>query len=184
MWEARVDFMRAKRGWQEDGDLDVEKLDLEGAGAQDPRPDNTRREEDKKHPPQTDVDRRLEAVEGFYRRSLPHLQSVIIVLLKATLYHIGGVHAASVRNGLQPGFQEPNGAGHPNDLPSRPSTPDEFRTSEVACKAITATILLMLKWFKLSRKCCLQSAVCCVSNRTPANFLKTSSATNTSVSFS
>jgi len=95
---------------------------------------------------------------------LPHLQSLIIVLLKAIvaiasfaaapppsaqpLGMLGGPSFATRMNGtgpngVNPKFEPPSPTD--NDL-------DETRNREIAAKAVTGILVLMLKWLKLSRE--------------------------------
>jgi hypothetical protein len=97
---------------------------------------------------------------------LPNLQSLIIVLIKAILAHVTAlVTQSSGANGLQSGFQfqdnqngttsgrpDMNGInGHSNTVATNEEL-DAMRTQEVLDKAVTGSLVLILKWFKLSRK--------------------------------
>lgn len=92
------------------------------------------------------------------------MQSVVIVLLKTVLKNVTDlVMASNGRNGLQPGFQEqtngvPNGTVFQNPNGSGPEPTEDTaeqidlaRSQEIAGKALSAILLLMLKWFKVSR---------------------------------
>jgi hypothetical protein len=100
------------------------------------------------------------------RIALPNLQSLIIVLIKAILAHVTAlVTQSSGANGLQSGFQfqdSQNGTtagrldinginGHTNTVATNEEL-DGMRTQEVLDKAVTGTLVLILKWFKVSRK--------------------------------
>jgi hypothetical protein len=100
------------------------------------------------------------------RNALPNLQSLIIVLIKAILAHVTAlVTQSSGANGLQSGFQfqdnqngttsgrpDMNGInGHSNPVATNEEL-DAMRTQEVLDKAVTGSLILILKWFKLSRK--------------------------------
>ena len=100
------------------------------------------------------------------RIALPNLQSLIIVLIKAILAHVTSlVTQSSGTNGLQSGFQfqdnqngttagrpDINGVnGHSNTVATNEEL-DTMRTQEVLDKAVTGTLMLLLKWFKVSRK--------------------------------
>lgn len=106
----------------------------------------------------------MDATNIHQRNALPHLQSLIIVLIKAILTHVTAlVTQSSGANGLQSGFQyqdNQNGAagrdmnginGHSN-TPATNEELDAMRTQEVMDKAVTGTLMLILKWFKVSRK--------------------------------
>lgn len=96
---------------------------------------------------------------------MPNLQSVVIVLIKAILSHVTAlVTQANGQNGLQSGFQfqenqngngsaklDSNGVnGHDNS--SSNEELDAMRTQEIMDKAVSGVLILLLKWFKVSRK--------------------------------
>ncbi|KAF1918015.1 hypothetical protein BDU57DRAFT_184091 [Ampelomyces quisqualis] len=154
LWEERVAFMKYERGWAGlDDDLDIEELSLE-----------QRHQEAKESPPAGSIEERLSLVEHFYRDALPNLQSLVIVLIKAILAHVTAlVTQSSGANGLQSGFQfqdnqngttsgrpDMNGLnGHSNAFATNEEL-DSMRTQEVLDKAVTGSLILILKWFKLS----------------------------------
>lgn len=103
------------------------------------------------------------------RKSLPNLQSIVIVLLKAILQNVTAIIAQGVAQqhpGLanrgpngnvngQPGNRQDGPNGGVNSPPApEPSIEDidASRTREITAKAATGIILLILKWFKVSRK--------------------------------
>jgi hypothetical protein len=103
------------------------------------------------------------------RNALPNLQSLIIVLIKAILAHVTAlVTQSSGANGLQSGFQfqdnqngttsgrpDMNGINGINGHSSPVATNEELeamRTQEVLDKAVTGSLVLILKWFKVSRE--------------------------------
>lgn len=105
------------------------------------------------------------------KKALPNLQSVVIVLLKAILQNVTAIIAQGVSQqhpGLanrgpnghvngQHGVNRQDGANGANSPPApEPSIEDidASRTREITAKAATGIILLMLKWFKVSRKSC------------------------------
>ena len=160
LWETRVDFMKFERGWK-DGieiDNDVDDFELLPISA----PDETA--EPGKPLTQTPEQETLDAVNEFYQDSLPHLQSVVIVLLKAVLQNVTDlVTKTNGQNGLQSAiqFNEPNGLPNGTTKPTEnganghadESTADELdrlRSQEIAAKALSAILLLLLKWFKVS----------------------------------
>lgn len=115
------------------------------------------------------------------RQAMPQLQSVVIVLLKVILANVTAIVTQNNgQNGLQNGFSFPeNGAdavlGRPKSNPNlaqqlngaqkQPNghiddnaDPEleelnAVRLREITAKAISGTLIMMLKWFKLSRKC-------------------------------
>lgn len=103
-------------------------------------------------------------VEDFYRNALSSLQSLVIVLIKAILAHVTAlVTQSSGANGLQSGFQyndnvngmsaqrpETNGVNGHSNTPATNEELDAMRTQEVLDKAVTGTLMLILKWFKVS----------------------------------
>jgi len=97
--------------------------------------------------------------------SLPNLQSLIIVLIRAILSHVTVlVTQASGANGLPTGFQfqdnqNGNGSakldytevnGHSGSSSTNEQI-DSIRTQEVLDKAVSGVLILLLKWFKVSR---------------------------------
>ncbi|KAH7412197.1 hypothetical protein DE146DRAFT_273234 [Phaeosphaeria sp. MPI-PUGE-AT-0046c] len=154
LWEERVAFMKYERGWLGiDETHDIEELSLE-----------PKESESKPVPPPGSIEERLDLVEQFYRNALPNLQSLVIVLIKAILGHVTAlVTQSSGANGLQGGFQfhesqngttsgrpEMNGNnGHNNNMATNEEL-DALRTQEVLDKAVTGSLVLILKWFKLS----------------------------------
>jgi hypothetical protein len=170
LWEERVAFMKYERGWTgPDENPDIEDLSLDPKDKAQPQ----------EHAPGS-TEERLHLVEEFYvsrpkslvihqlttpqRVALPNLQSLIIVLIKAILAHVTAlVTQSSGANGLQSGFQfqdNQNGttAGRPdmsgmNGYGGPVATNEELdamRTQEVLDKAVTGTLILILKWFKVS----------------------------------
>ena len=88
---------------------------------------------------------------------------MVIVLLKAVLKNVTDlVTTVGGRNGPQTSFQDPNGMsqvpmyengnGHPTDSSaSTAEQVDNARTQEITGKALSAVLILLLKWFKVSR---------------------------------
>lgn len=87
---------------------------------------------------------------------------MIIVLIKAILSHVTAlVTQANGANGLQSGFQyhdsqngrpETNGVNGHNGSVATNEELDAMRTQEVLDKAVSGTLMLILKWFKISRE--------------------------------
>lgn len=111
------------------------------------------------------------------RTSLPHLQSLIIVLWKATFANVSAlVSQSNGLNGMQNGFNfsdenvdpqgkrksNPNSAVQLNGTANAQLSEDgtdvvvdelnAIRSREITSKAVSGIILMLLKWFKLSRK--------------------------------
>jgi hypothetical protein len=169
LWEERVQFMKYERGWAgADENADIDELSFEPKGSS-PK---------KEPPPSGSMEERLDLVEEFYvsthpvsrrycltamqRKALPSLQSVMIVLIKAILSHVTAlVTQANGANGLQSGFQyqdnqngrpETNGTNGNNGTVATNEELDAMRSQEVLDKAVSGTLMLILKWFKVSRK--------------------------------
>lgn len=109
------------------------------------------------------------------RTSIPHLQSLVIVLLKAILANVTALimqpSHTSGHPGLAPSFQSEvnlrnggQGARNPqnNGNPPQQSQFDAtdlsvddleaLRSREITAKAVSGILLTLLKWFKVSRK--------------------------------
>lgn len=155
LWQERVAFMKYERGWTgPEDDLDINPLSL------DPKQEDA---QPFSFPPGS-VEERMALVEAFYRNSLHNLQSLIIVLIKAILAHVTAlVTQSSGANGLQSSFQfqeNQNGTasrpdmegsnGHSTSSVATNEELDAIRTQEILDKAVTGTLILILKWFKVS----------------------------------
>lgn len=82
--------------------------------------------------------------------------------------------ATAAQSGVQSGFhfQQENASGTQNKIETNGVTNeipfdvsklgsdelDKMRGEEIAAKAVTGLLLLMLKWFKVSRKCLIEGA--------------------------
>ncbi|KAI8298691.1 Striatin-interacting protein 1 [Colletotrichum sp. SAR11_59] len=195
LWEERESFLKFERGWEaDDNDSDVEDLDLEGLTLEEKQEiaamkAETRAEERREagftiQEPEIDcgpsgqvsdeVRRRLLAVDSFYKESLPHLQSLVIVLLRPILMNVTAVlsqpaagqqhpsMAGRGANGMVNGGPGPNrpqqpqdpssaASGGPPELPEMsPEEVDASRSREITTKAITGILLLLLKWLRVS----------------------------------
>ena len=104
---------------------------------------------------------------------MPHLQSLVIVLLKAVLANVTALitQPAGQSQGLAPGFrsevnlrngaqgqnrqQDPASIPLPNTVDPADLPIDEIeamRSREITAKAVSGILLILLKWFKVSRK--------------------------------
>jgi hypothetical protein len=151
LWDTRIDYMRFERGWSDaNSDIDVEKLDLyepqengfypaeHEDAAQEP-------EKPKDQEPLSENDKILEAVANFYRDVLPQMQSVVFVLLKG----MARVYADTTANPQAQAFEN----GHvPDGISISAEQVDASRSTEITGKAVSSILLLLLKWFKLSRE--------------------------------
>ncbi|KAG8956756.1 Factor arrest protein 11 [Tulasnella sp. 424] len=91
---------------------------------------------------------RLMRVETLYKAMLPHMQAWVIVLLKLLL-------ATVTATGANPPSANPS--GFPGTMheppPPPPPTPEEidvYRHREITSKAVSAILMLALKWLKVS----------------------------------
>ncbi|TEA17547.1 Factor arrest protein 11 [Colletotrichum sidae] len=194
LWEERESFLRFERGWDaDDSDSDIEDLDLDGLSLEEKQEiaalkaetkaerrreaDVAANEREIDYGPSGDADdeikRRLLAVESFYKETLPHLQSLVIVLLRPILVNVtvfmqspaGQQHPSMpgrAANGAVNGGPGPNRQQQPQDPASAvpggppeipqlsPEEVDAARSREVTTKAITGIILLLLKWLRVS----------------------------------
>ncbi|KAJ4472209.1 hypothetical protein J3R30DRAFT_3298611 [Lentinula aciculospora] len=91
---------------------------------------------------------RLKRVEQIYSAALPVLSGWVLVLLKLLLATV------SAGNTVPPaGFPPGVGSPPPQDQPAPPQTLDEIdvtRHREITSKAVSAILLTVLKWFKVS----------------------------------
>ncbi|KAL8749025.1 MAG: hypothetical protein Q9199_007942, partial [Rusavskia elegans] len=126
-----------------------------------------------------EVQRRLDVIESFYRNALPHLQSLVLVLWKIVFTNVSylvtqanGQNGLAVPNGISfpednpengPGKRKLNpnavspdgmGNGNPAEFEHEPDPVMEelnaIRLREISTKAISAILLTLLRWFKLS----------------------------------
>ncbi|KAI4158008.1 MAG: hypothetical protein LQ342_007832 [Letrouitia transgressa] len=172
LWSVREKYIKHERGWDEllrnneetseHSEIDEESEKVEPPGHMVQPVDGT---ED------LEVQRRLDAIEKFYRNSLPYLQSVVLVLWKIAFGNVSAL--VSQTNG-------PNGLPFPDDNPENAQgkrkmnissatqnglangdedylMPDASleelnatRSREISAKAISGILLMLLKWFRLS----------------------------------
>ncbi|AEO56226.1 hypothetical protein MYCTH_2300913 [Thermothelomyces thermophilus ATCC 42464] len=174
LWEEREEFLKFERGYDADDDI-VDELDLSSLTLEEREELGlAKASDDKPRKPSNSgpdygprgisqqIKERLDAVEGFYKEALPHLQSLVIVFLRQITAMTSNLVSPQNANGPQgPPSARPNGGqqnGHngPNGgSKGDPSSPldadvDELRSREIAAKAVTGTLILLLKWFKLS----------------------------------
>lgn len=164
LWEERERFMKYDRGWYLDDNgtacdedipnelvEDFQDLGLK-LGKKGPSERSTGKETDDK-----DIQRRLDAVESFYTQALVHLQSITIVFLKIILTNVSAmVNQAQGGQGMSDGYGvNGSGPGHgtvSEDLNSDAAVEelDNIRLREITGKAISGSLLLLVKWFKRS----------------------------------
>lgn len=97
------------------------------------------------------------------RDGLPHLQSIVVVFVRTMIANLTALitQANPPNSGSNPNFPDPNQNGQ--DQNENPNIGldtsglsleelDAMRSQEITAKAASGLILLMLKWFKVSRK--------------------------------
>ncbi|KAL3448506.1 hypothetical protein BJX65DRAFT_274890 [Aspergillus insuetus] len=168
LWEERECFMKYDRGWHAEGeppagsevtsDEIAEKLqDLALQREQQRKADVPVEKETNNE----DIQKRLEAVEEFYTHALVHLQSVVIVFLKIVLTNVSALvnNQSNGQNGAatSESFNGANGAAPSfhhdlEDLNCDAALDelDNIRLREITGKAISGSLLLLIKWFKRS----------------------------------
>ncbi|KAL6910933.1 hypothetical protein GGI43DRAFT_29145 [Trichoderma evansii] len=191
LWEERERFLKFERGWETDDDGeddendDIEDLDLSELTLEEKEvlrelrvEDNKEKKKKERSSPGPEIDlgpnpeklsegdkQRLLAVERFYANALPHLQSIVIVLLRPILVNVTAIvtqqqnqMAGMTSRANNPGMNGGPGSQRGMDGQSQPDqegepTPEEIdatRTREITSKAMTAILLLLLKWLRLS----------------------------------
>ncbi|EFY97269.2 DUF3402 domain protein [Metarhizium robertsii] len=187
MWEERERFLKFERGWTEnDEDEDeIEDLDLNELTLEEREVLKEIKAEEKTtrhvHVPEPEVDygphpenlserdkQRLMAVERFYKDSLPHLQSLVIVLLRPILVNVTAIvaqQAGQMPNGMagrgnNPGMNGGPVGPRPPEIPGQIAAQEEpepsleevdaARTREITSKAMTGILVLLLKWLRIS----------------------------------
>ncbi|KAK4148626.1 hypothetical protein C8A00DRAFT_38801, partial [Chaetomidium leptoderma] len=175
LWDEREEFLKFERGYDADDDI-LDELDLSSLTLEEKEELglNNKPTDDKSRKPSPigpdygprGVDQqtrtRLDAVEEFYKEALPQLQSLVIVLLRQITAMTSNLVSPATVNGPQgPPSARPNGgqqnapSGMNGVAKGDPSSPldadvDELRSREIAAKAVTGTLILLLKWLKLS----------------------------------
>lgn len=157
LWEERVRFLKFERGQDEIDALDLSELHL-ADGSQHISSEDLKKLTD-------DQRKSLEAVEKFYEDKVARLQSLVIVLLKVLLqavttlitqpHGIDGLRSAepaTEQNELpKPGVTaQANGTEYTDD--SSLNDVIALRSQEITVKAVSGIVILLLKWFRLSRK--------------------------------
>lgn len=160
LWEERLEFLKYERGWT-GADED------EHGGPLDPSEESSPEEaaETVVHYDGSSEER-LATVEAFYSHVLSNLQSIVMVMMKVILSNVTSlVTQTAGQSGVQSGFHfqdnpngttesKPNGAGEVHiDLSTLGQDElDRMRAEEISAKAVTGLLILLLKWFKVSRK--------------------------------
>ncbi|CAD6591782.1 MAG: Factor arrest protein 11 [Alectoria sarmentosa] len=186
LWDVREKFIKYERGWNrskddydsphEDSEFGSNDDDTEGEAE---RSSARSKDEEPKWEKETDkeeVQRRLDAINSFYRDNLPHLQSVVVVFWKLVFSHVSSLVAQNGREGLQNGMPFPedgsseaqskrranNSSANINSMANGQLAENEdgtdpvveelnaLRSKEITTKAVSGILLILLKWFKLS----------------------------------
>ncbi|KAI9746373.1 MAG: Factor arrest protein 11 [Claussenomyces sp. TS43310] len=178
LWDERERFLKCERGWEGNNDEndDVDEIDLDTILASESAETKVKAEfTDIDYGPRriddSNVRTRLDNVETFYRMTLPHLQSLVIVLLKAVLANVTALITQPIHPGLASSFPSEtnlrtNGvqaqrrpqesaaapqASAPFDITDLPIDDLEaLRSREITAKAVSGILLTLLKWFKVS----------------------------------
>ena len=194
LWDERERFLKFERGWDGEDD-DIEELDLDTILSKKLSLHETKHvRPGVDYGPSPDVSekvkQKLDLIEQFYvsglmifcshvnilqQDSLPHLQSLVIVLLKAVLANVTALITQPMGSqGLGPAFRSEinlrNGVPGQNraqdpaliPLPTHTVDPAELpideieamRSREITAKAVSGILLILLKWFKVSREHC------------------------------
>ncbi|ODO08260.1 hypothetical protein I350_03850 [Cryptococcus amylolentus CBS 6273] len=173
MWETREEYIREERGLGRkgligftngyDGDeeedeeeveamvrewkYEQEEMECESAGD---------REGARKARERRMASKRLRRVDEIHRKTLPIMHSCMIALLKLLLATVTSPGAGGVNlqnSNLPPGLHSPTQEMPPTDKGTAPATQEEIdisRHREITSKAVSAIIILLLKWFKAS----------------------------------
>ncbi|KAA8895860.1 hypothetical protein FN846DRAFT_784463 [Sphaerosporella brunnea] len=137
LWKEKEAFERYGRGWQVGEEQLTAKLQKWGLGDREPRWE----------------EKRLAAVDEFYRVALPQLGSLVIVLFKMILQNITATPPAPPPPPPPPPqntFADENGTEREAAEKKQWEELDAVRTREITSKAIMAVFLVLLKWFRVS----------------------------------
>jgi hypothetical protein len=172
LWDERSEFLKYERGWTDglSSDFPSSLPEPDDFSLDD---DSLKNEATQKQP---DISRiydgsvqdRLEVVEDIYRDALPHLQSMTMVVVRTILSNLttlmtqstlqtaqNGV-SSTFTNGTQPGNgvsgADPISAPFFDNSNLSLDEIDSIRTQEITAKAASGLLLLLMKWFKVSRK--------------------------------
>ncbi|KAL1405394.1 Factor arrest protein 11 [Vanrija albida] len=173
LWESREDYLREERGLGQKGLIGFSSLHIDDeqdeAAEEAMRRDWRYEEEEMRAQNKGDTEgvrlaqekraaaRRLYRVEVIYRSMLPIMQNAVIVLLKlllATVTSTSGPQPMQQQHnqGVAPALASPTQEAPPaDDRP--PPTREEIdiaRHREITSKAVSAIIIILLKWFKAS----------------------------------
>nr|XP_018263299.1 uncharacterized protein I303_04793 [Kwoniella dejecticola CBS 10117]OBR85457.1 hypothetical protein I303_04793 [Kwoniella dejecticola CBS 10117] len=171
LWQAREECMREERGlgksgligfsssaWDDEGDEEMEEAMRREWKYEEEEIDainQGNKEGAKLAREKKAAARRLHRVEVIYKNTLPIQQSCVIVLLKLLLATVTspGATGGNLATGLPQGVTSPTQEVPPTQENLPPPTKEEIdiaRHREITSKAVSAILLLLLKWFKAS----------------------------------
>ncbi|EIW70890.1 hypothetical protein TREMEDRAFT_68268 [Tremella mesenterica DSM 1558] len=171
MWTEREEYIREERGLGQKGLLGLsfedEEEDEEAEEAMRREWKYEEEEEEAKERGDKEgmriakekklASKRLHRVEVLYKGILPNMQNCVIAILKILLANVTGPGMQQVQMSLQ-GATSPTNEQPPQLPPPYNPSPEAIdlaRSSEVVSKAISAILILLLKWFKASH--CLKA---------------------------
>lgn len=164
LWTERDLFMRYDRGWRASEQVLPALPDPENT-TEDEKPSALEAEDTAKIIEHPELKERLDMIESFFHHALPNLQSLIIVMMKVMLSNVQDIalrnnNIQDQNGGLNRSRSNPSLGQNQTSLPPMPPPiqPDtlnadelnNIRSREVSQKAISASIFLLTKWFKLS----------------------------------
>ncbi|KAL3471786.1 hypothetical protein BJX99DRAFT_266479 [Aspergillus californicus] len=164
LWAERERFMKHDRGWHAEGSTYAAVEDEVADKLQDFILQDTQPKTETSKQRETDdenIQQRLEAVEAFYTHALVHLQSIVIVFLKIVLTNVSALvnsqgngqngpstsESFNGANGSAPSF---NNDTEDLNCDATIDELDNIRLREITGKAISGSLLLLVKWFKRS----------------------------------
>ncbi|RKF55169.1 putative required for hyphal anastomosis [Golovinomyces cichoracearum] len=153
LWDERENYIKFDRGWDASDDIGELKLDSIPTdiklnhGTESKKSSNSKIDYGPTDEVSDDIKNKLVFIDNFYNDSLPHLQSLVLVLLKAFL--------SSTRFNTSDVITTDDDLNnvHQNErrqLNNSLENSEMFRPQEIISKAVSGILLLLLKWFKLS----------------------------------
>ncbi|KAG8780115.1 Factor arrest protein 11, partial [Serendipita sp. 398] len=134
----------------ERADKDVKRLDAEIAREKDDGASSTKKAERKRAKERRDDLMRLQRVEAIYAACLPFMSNVVVVLLKFLIAINNISSAQSNPNQSSVMFPSQPIEAPPPVVRHTLEELDALRHREIMIKALSALLLLLLKWFKRS----------------------------------
>ncbi|POS86196.1 hypothetical protein EPUL_003708, partial [Erysiphe pulchra] len=191
LWEEREKYIKFERGWDtsddeiedfkldflpknDNGEIDLDSITIDDILTQKNNNINQKNKKIAKldcgpnNKVSDEVLQKLELIEKTYKNSLPQLQSLVIVLLKAIWTSVPNIPSHPTYHGVATDPKEANlrvNGPHTQNRSQEPSSipipdtdisdflveePETYRLREITIKAISGILLLLLKWFKAS----------------------------------